>query len=290
LATKTIYQSKYSRHCTEKFFGRPHSQIQATIYNGVDTNHFTPDGPNQTLRDNPNQHLFITWSRFRRPDQIEPLILAIEKYRHSYQKNSKLVILGNFEGDVSNIPTKHQNKKYLSFLGSVPNELLPRYARSADIFIMSHQNPPCPNNVLEAMACGLPICGVADGAMKEITQPGENSELIPTEGEAFYKPRQLDISFFTANMNKIMNNLNHYSTTSRKLSLSKFQLNTMTERTSTSTLIRCQPHPVPRQWTIPSPLMGLVKSPITLLLARFVAYLTQGFPSIGHPMIKNLRH
>jgi len=115
LATKTIYQSKYSRHCTEKFFGRPHSQIQATIYNGVDTNHFTPDGPNQTLRDNPNQHLFITWSRFRRPDQIEPLILAIEKYRHSYQKNSKLVILGK-ASRVASRPCFSQNTSTLALI------------------------------------------------------------------------------------------------------------------------------------------------------------------------------
>ena len=53
-------------------------------------------------------------------------------------------------------------------LGPINNSEVARYARGADVFVISHLNPPCPNNVIEAMACGLPIVGTNTGAMSEL--------------------------------------------------------------------------------------------------------------------------
>jgi len=40
--------------------------------------------------------------------------------------------------------------------------------RAADIFLYSHLNPPCPNSVIEAISCGLPVVGFNSGSMSEL--------------------------------------------------------------------------------------------------------------------------
>lgn len=220
----TIYQSQYSKYCCDIFLGAPRPEQHRIIYNGVDINHFTPDGTHKNLHDNPQQHVFITWSRFRRPDQILPILAAYQAYRTEHP-NSKLIILGNFADELANIAD--QQIKQVEFIGPIEHRNLPSFARGADLFVISHQNPPCPNNVLEAMALGLPICGVDDGAMSELTTPGLNSELINTSGDSFDKPRDLDTDAFADNMNKIMQNRSAYSLHSRRLAQRRFRLDEM---------------------------------------------------------------
>lgn len=232
-ANYIIYQSNYSKYVCDRFLStyRPRYKIRDTIYeiiyNGVDTDLFSSDGEKQKLRDSVGQHIFITASRFRRKDQIIPLLQALERYVKIYEANSKLIIIGDFGGVVASIPRTHRRNKQVRFTGSVPNEQLPLYLRAADIFLFTHQNPPCPNNVIEAMACGLPICGVADGAMTELTSPGYNSELIPVTDDAFYRWRTLDTVAFANNMHTIMEDRKTYARHSRNVAIERFQLEDM---------------------------------------------------------------
>ncbi|HLC94399.1 MAG TPA: glycosyltransferase family 4 protein [Patescibacteria group bacterium] len=227
----TVYQSKYSKYCADKFLGKRKNEQYSIIYNGVDTTLFSPEGEKiDDIRDNPEQKVFITASKFRRYDQIIPIIKALEIYRDKYNKNFKLLIIGDFSREVEKIPAQFKKFTYLNFIGKIKNEDLPKYERSSDVFLMTHLNPPCPNNIIEAMACGLPICGVNDGAMREITVPEENSLLLKSEGDAFWKMREYDVSQFADNLDSITKNLNFYSTNSRKIAEKKFSLDDMTAR------------------------------------------------------------
>ena len=181
-ADTIIYQSQFSQQsCNTALNLTPKLKDQQStiIYNGVDTGRFSPHGTQISLRNNPNQHLFITASRFRTEDQIIPLLTTFSHYRHTYHENSKLVIIGPFQEHVTHIPEQYKNQKGVTFIGAKSNQKLPSYLRSADIFVMTHKTPPCPNNVLEAMSSGLPICGIADGAMPELVTTGTEGELIP---------------------------------------------------------------------------------------------------------------
>lgn len=209
-ADTIIYQSVYSQKSCERFLGKT-SKPAVTIYNGVDTNHFSPQGSKVNLRDTPDQHVFITVSRFRRSDQIVPLIESFNKYQKTQHANSKLVIIGNFIGAVQDIPKQHANNPSLQFLNIVPNGQLPSYLRAADAFLFTHLNPPCPNNVLEAMACGLPICGIADGAMPELVTSGVHGELIPATSDGFYKTRVSNKTAFVQNMVRVIEKKNLFA-------------------------------------------------------------------------------
>jgi glycosyltransferase involved in cell wall biosynthesis len=227
-ADHTVYQSEYSKYCAAKFLGRKKDEQYSIIYNGVDTEFFSSAGEKiQNLRDNPEQKIFITASKFRRYDQILPLIQAMERYREEYTENCKLLIIGDFNREVTGIPSRFRKFTHLQFLGKIGNEDLPKYERSSDVFLMTHLNPPCPNNILEAMGCGLPICGVNDGAMSEITAPHENSLLLETTGDAFWKRREYDTRQFAANLHAITADLPSYSTKSEKMARERFSLDEM---------------------------------------------------------------
>lgn len=230
-ADVTIYQSQYSKYCVEKFLGKARNSREVIIYNGVNTTLFTPKGEKiDSLCDNPSQEIFLSVSKFRRTDQVLPLIEAMKVYIEKYNANAKLVLAGTFSREVTNIPKKFSSLPYLSFIGKVPNQKLPAYERGADIFLFTHLNPPCPNNVLEAMACGLPVCGVADGAMPEITIPRKTSLLIPAKGDAFGTRRQYDIEQFAENMHHIMQNRQQYAKESRRLAENRYTLEQMIGR------------------------------------------------------------
>lgn len=199
-ADLTIYQSRYSQESVQRFLGLKPAERAATIYNGVDLNRFSPRGIRHHLHDNSRQRVFFTASAFRRTDQIMPLIAAIEAYRRHYSENAKLVVAGTFAGPVANVPSDYQGLPHIQFLGKVNNEQLPAYHRAADVFVMTHLNPPCPNNVIEAMACGLPICGVADGAMTELVEPGRTGMLLPTQGTGYWRARFVEPRAFARNM------------------------------------------------------------------------------------------
>ena len=227
-ADLTIVQSAYSKRCVQKFLGWGRAKKEVLVYNGVDLEHFTPNGPRtDELRANQQQEIFFTASKFRRKDQILPLIAAMRIYQEEYNTNSKLCIAGSFSRHVRDVPKEYASLPYLSFLGKIDNAHLADYLRSVDVFVSTHLNPPCPNNILEAMASGLPIGGVADGAMTELTEDGKNSLLIPADGDAFWKERNYDTGAFAKNMHTLVQNKEKFGAASRTRAENDFSLYTM---------------------------------------------------------------
>jgi glycosyltransferase involved in cell wall biosynthesis len=226
----TIYQSKYSQACANRFLGKKRNDRHAIIYNGVDLDVFSDLGQKMNLRDNATQKVFFTASVFRRNDQITPIIEGLQQYRKKYDPNVMLYIAGNFVGEVKLLPETLKKLKFVTLLGKLGNSDLPSYERAADMFLFTHLNPPCPNNVIESLACGLPICGVADGAMPEIIQNSENGLLIPSPGTGFWRKRHFDASKFADNLFRIMQNQKQYRQKSRAIAEKRFSLNKMTNK------------------------------------------------------------
>ena len=55
--------------------------------------------------------------------------------------------------------------------GLRPLESIPAIDRSAHLLYSSDMNPACPNSVIEALACGLPVAAFATGALPELVPP-----------------------------------------------------------------------------------------------------------------------
>ncbi|EKE16386.1 MAG: glycosyltransferase-like protein [uncultured bacterium] len=226
----TVYQSEYSKYTAEKFLKKNAGEKSTIIFNGVDLNIFSPKGEKNNLRDNHDQKIFFTVSAFRREEQIIPLLEALKIYYDKYNNNFKFIVAGTFTPNIEYIPKKYSYFKNIKFIGKIDNKEIPKYERSADVFLFTQINPPCPNNIIEALACGLPICGVADGAMPEIIKNKKGGLLITTSGNAFWKQRVLNLKDFTNNLNKIILDKEYYSTTARNIAEKHFSIDYMLDK------------------------------------------------------------
>jgi glycosyltransferase involved in cell wall biosynthesis len=67
-------------------------------------------------------------------------------------------------------------------IGRVPHGHIPRIDRSAHVLYSADLNAACPNAVVEALACGLPIIGFDTGSLPELVPQGAG-EIIPYCGD-----------------------------------------------------------------------------------------------------------
>lgn len=66
-------------------------------------------------------------------------------------------------------------------LGYVADDrLLPVIYSAADMFVIPSLQENCPQTVLEAIACGLPVVGFATGGIVDLVRPGTNGTLVAT--------------------------------------------------------------------------------------------------------------
>ncbi len=61
---------------------------------------------------------------------------------------------------------------------------MPALARSATVLFASDVHPACPNSVIEALACGLPVVGFETGALREVVGE-EAGRVVPFGGDSW---------------------------------------------------------------------------------------------------------
>jgi glycosyltransferase involved in cell wall biosynthesis len=71
-----------------------------------------------------------------------------------------------------------------NFLGILPNQDLPRFLNSCDLFILPSLYEGHPKALLEAMACGLPVIGTRVSGIKELIRDGETGLLCETDPDS----------------------------------------------------------------------------------------------------------
>jgi glycosyltransferase involved in cell wall biosynthesis len=221
-----IYQSEYCRASCNLFLG-PSSKPSSIIINGVDLNIFKPEGTKINLRKKTKELVIFNASDFRYRHQIDPILEAVEIYRNKIDRNARLVLAGSFSREIESYPNGVLQQSWINYLGPIKNKDLPLYERSSDMFIFTHTNPPCPNNIIEAMACGLPICGLADGSMPELCVDEVNSTLLKVDGSGYWSTNRVNPDRLAQNIAKISKKLQDYSRESRRIAKQKFSLHEM---------------------------------------------------------------
>jgi glycosyltransferase involved in cell wall biosynthesis len=160
-ANRVVFQSEYSQRMCERFLGQPRCPT-SIIYNGVNLNLFTPDGEVQKLAE--GTILLCLLATFWRQSEILPVVEAFDRLRMQY-RNSQLVVVGRFVPSIQHIPSSRPD---ILWMGQIPNQQLPVVYRGADLMLSAKLRAPCPNAVIEAMACGLPIACFESGAHWEL--------------------------------------------------------------------------------------------------------------------------
>lgn len=162
-STHVIFQSEYCKRQCFKILGILPEDKYSIIYNGTNKKIFYPGEYEEKLNRNDKIKL-ITTGNFRNLDMIEPIILALDNLVNKYEFELTII------GPVINreIIRLIKNKSYIRYIKKLNLKKIAIYLRESDIFIYSHLNPPCPNSVIEAISCGMPVISFDSGSMSEL--------------------------------------------------------------------------------------------------------------------------
>jgi len=192
-----IFQSIFSKNLYEEFFGYSGSKKEI-IHNGV-PDEFSPIGDSFNFG---FEKVLITSARWAAHKRLDSIIKGFEYFKHNSNIDLGLVILG----DTSNFEIP--NRKDILNLGKFSPHELPYYLRGADAFISLSWLDNCPNSVVEALACGLPVLTSHNGGTKEIVR--DNGIVMEFESDYqydfvnLYNPPQCNPSLVASGIDQIL--------------------------------------------------------------------------------------
>jgi glycosyltransferase involved in cell wall biosynthesis len=168
-ADRVVYQSEFIRGWWEDWYGQSRAPNQV-IYNAVDLERYSPSGTGERPKDSVRimvvegslthgQEVGLSWA-----------VALAEKLKEMQSLPVELVVAAEVTGSQKDYWKAHAAVP-VNFLGVVPRESIPELDRSAHFYFSAEINPPCPNSVIEALACGLPVAGFSMGSLPELVTP-----------------------------------------------------------------------------------------------------------------------
>ena len=173
IANHVIYQSQFIKHWWEDWY-RPARVPSTVILNAADLKQFTPHG----LHERPSGHyrlLVVEGSLAGGLNYgLYNAVALAEQLARKFK--IELMIVGRVDGRTRN-KLKQQAAFRIQFMDTVARDHIPWLMRSAHLLFSAEVNPPCPNSVIEALACGLPVIGFDTGSLSELVQ-GDTGRLV----------------------------------------------------------------------------------------------------------------
>ena len=218
-ADVVVYQSEFSRMSCRKFLGGPRKDW-VIIQNGIDVG----DAPIME-KNNKDVIKLVTYAMFRRRDQIEPIIKAVEKLDKNF---FFLDIYGLCTDNVKKIILESEEAGNIRYCGEYSNGDLQSIISNYDIFLFSDQSA-CPNSVIEAMAAGIPVVAYNRGSVLEMVESGFNGEIVEVKdgSDPFvdaYPFREQEYSEYADRVRRVTSDINRYSRSAYAVVKEKFDI------------------------------------------------------------------
>ena len=180
LADKILYQSEFSKKWWEDWYGKT-STPASIVHNGVDLDVYSvgrianPPYP-------PYKLLVVEGSLGGGYDMgIDNAIRLAETLTEKYNLPMQLVVVGKIT-DEHRARVESIARVPIEWLGVVLGDRIPEIDRSAHLLFSADLNAACPNSVIEALACGLPVAAFDTGALNELVI-GDAGRLVPYGGD-----------------------------------------------------------------------------------------------------------
>ena len=226
LADHIIYQRNFARTWWQTVYQAvraPHS----VIYNGVDLQAFHPEGDH----DRPESHyrLLLVEGQLGGGNEqgLENAFLLARHLNWTVDRKVELVVVGN-------VPTRlrerfdRQTPDVITWAGVVKRDQIPAVDRSAHVLFSADLNAACPNSVIEALACGLPVVAYSTGSLPELIA-GDAGQVVPW-GSNYWKLEPPDIPMLAEAARSILFDQPRYRQAARARAEEAFGLTNMVER------------------------------------------------------------
>lgn len=223
LADHVIYQSHFIKSWWEDWY-KPARVPSSVIINGVDLTRYTPHG----LHERPTGHYrILVVEGSLAGGQNYGIVNAVDLANVLAKKHRiELMVVGRVDGRTKN-KLGHQTAFRMQFMDSIPREQIPWLMRSSHVLFSAEINPPCPNSVIEALACGLPVVGFDTGSLSEIVR-GDAGRLVPY-GANEWKLQQPDIPALANAALEVLEEQDRFRTLARARAESVFDVEKMVE-------------------------------------------------------------
>ena len=164
-ADRIIYQSGFSRDWWQTVYGSAVAPGRV-VYNGVDTRKLTPEGSGQKPEDRYRVLLVEGHLGGGNEPGLHNGIELCRQLAGRLDKPVELMVVGD-------VPTTLRGEiqaegVQIYWRGVVGRDEIPELDRSAHLLFSADLNAACPNAVIEALACGLPVVAFATGALPEM--------------------------------------------------------------------------------------------------------------------------
>jgi glycosyltransferase involved in cell wall biosynthesis len=169
LADHIIYQSDFARRWYEEWYGE--TRVPWTVvHNGVDLQTYTPEGSGERPADRirllvvegnmgGGYEMGLDWA-------IQLAGLVAKRQIHPVE----LRVAGKVPPERQSA-CQTRSRVPITWAGIVPRERIPELDRSAHLLFSADVHPACPNSVIEALACGLPVVAFDTGSLAELVPP-----------------------------------------------------------------------------------------------------------------------
>lgn len=208
---KVVYQSEFVKTWWEKSGWRIRDS-STIIYNGVDCNEFRPN----TYDINNLSLICVEGNIDYSPYAIE----LLNQLAKQLEGVIPIKLYGGFENKFSQ--TKLSSG--IQYFGKVERNKVPGILQSG-IYLSVDVNPACPNTVIEAMACGIPVVGFNTGALSEIVIDGSGE--LAQYGSDPWELGTPDINALVNSILKVLSDWESYSTNARQVALKRFNIEKM---------------------------------------------------------------
>jgi glycosyltransferase involved in cell wall biosynthesis len=224
IATKIVYQSRFVQNWWERVYS-PGPGYNRVIHNGVDLDLFRPDKANQP----PKDRISILMVEGNMGGGYELGIESAVALAEALQtgKNSvELIIAGQVDAKLS-AKWDQKSRVSIDWVGVIPNDQLPQLYGKAHLLFSGDLNAACPNSVIEAMACGLPVIAFDTGALSELVT--ESAGKVITYGGDPWKLDPPNISVLVEGATVILKDQPSFRTAARAHAEQAFSLDRMVD-------------------------------------------------------------
>ncbi len=225
IATHILYQSEFSHHWWDDWYGKPNIPF-SVVHNGVDLNIYNPNGTNDLPKDK-FRLLIVEGNLGGGYDMgLDNAIQLSETLAEQYHLPVELMVVGKIS-DEHKASVQARSRISIQWAGAVPREQIPQIDRSAHLLFSADINAACPNSVIEAMACGLPVVGFDTGALNELVV-GDSGRIVEYGGDV-WKLDHPDIAALAQSAVEILNDPDYFRQAARAQAEKALGLDLMTD-------------------------------------------------------------
>lgn len=224
IATRILYQSEFSHQWWEDWYGKTRAAF-SVVHNGIDLKEYSPG--KKKIAGGRCRLLVVEGSLGGGYDMgLDNAVRLAETLAGKHGFPMELMVVGKISEEHQQRVEAHAHVPLL-WAGVVDPTKIPAIMREAHLLFSADLHPACPNSVIEALACGLPVVAFDTGAVKELVR-GKAGKVVPYGGDP-WKLEAPDILGLAEAGAEILRDRERYSAAARALAEKELGLDAMTD-------------------------------------------------------------